>query len=228
VVLVVIDREWVVADDPAAAEVEEALRHGRTIIPVLLPGAEMPAAEQLPAALRGLGSWQAVRVRRVDGRWVASDLLDDLRHRLAEMRAVPPEPDPVLRRRMKVGFALAAGLGLLVGLAAGCAAYAVVSVVDVLLPLDAGPLTAKGIKASSNRVDQLFDVHDGWRELGMFDFTWELVQFYLVGGLIVGSVVCVCGLGVGLYSLREIRAYRRRALNPLPVLPPRPPRPTSA
>ncbi len=42
-------------------EIVHALKHGRHIIPVLLDGFEMPKAESLPADIRELTRWQAVR-----------------------------------------------------------------------------------------------------------------------------------------------------------------------
>jgi hypothetical protein len=71
-VLAVIGPHWATAEDPSGgrrlessddyvrAELEAALRHERRLIPVLVGGAAMPTADQLPAGLRALAQRQAV------------------------------------------------------------------------------------------------------------------------------------------------------------------------
>jgi hypothetical protein len=54
--------------DYVRMEVATALRLGKQVIPVLLQGAELPSAEQLPHDLRGLVSHQTISVR--DEAWI--------------------------------------------------------------------------------------------------------------------------------------------------------------
>lgn len=54
-------------EDHVRLELERAYEAGKTIIPILVRGAEMPRAEDLPASLRKLASAQALELR--DTRW---------------------------------------------------------------------------------------------------------------------------------------------------------------
>jgi TIR domain len=85
VLLAVIGRNWLVSEDsgvrwlenpndPVRLEIATALAHQVRVIPVLVQGATMPAAEALPDDLKGLARRQAVELR--DTRWEAD--VDDL------------------------------------------------------------------------------------------------------------------------------------------------------
>lgn len=78
------------ADDFVRLEVGVALRSERPVVPVLVGGAQMPRAEELPDELRPLLKRQAFTVR--DGEWNGDvdDLVRDLRSQL---------PEPPRRRR---------------------------------------------------------------------------------------------------------------------------------
>lgn len=77
VVLVLIGRGWLAArdadgrrrlDDPqdfVRREIEAALAAGTPLLPLLLDGATMPAAEQLPASLQPLARRQALRLEQL-------------------------------------------------------------------------------------------------------------------------------------------------------------------
>jgi hypothetical protein len=74
VMLVVIDREWTTEkdkkgrirlknpDDNVRMEIETALKHNTRIIPVLVNGAQMPRAKELPVGLAKLVSGQGVDI----------------------------------------------------------------------------------------------------------------------------------------------------------------------
>ncbi len=76
VLLVLIGRRWLTLtdananrridhpDDYVRREIEAALLKGARVIPVLLDGAELPSADQLPATVRGLTERQAMRLRQ--------------------------------------------------------------------------------------------------------------------------------------------------------------------
>ena len=115
-VLVVIGTRWLDArdgrgrrlDNPGdyvRREVELALASGKPLIPVLVGGATMPAAEALPATLRGLANRNALALG--DAGWVAD--LARLEAALAQWVAPPVSPAPVRGRR-----ALAAAIAALV------------------------------------------------------------------------------------------------------------------
>jgi len=115
-VLVVIGTRWLDArdgrgrrlDDPGdyvRREVELALASGKPLIPVLVGGATMPAAEALPATLRGLANRNALALG--DAGWAAD--LARLEAALAQWVAPPVSPAPVRGRR-----ALAAAIAALV------------------------------------------------------------------------------------------------------------------
>jgi len=79
VLLLLIGPRWLTLDDDAGhpclqskgdyvrSEVETALRSGLPIIPVLLPGANMPTQEELPPSIAALAMSQALAIR--DDRW---------------------------------------------------------------------------------------------------------------------------------------------------------------
>jgi hypothetical protein len=85
-------------DDWVRVEIETALDRGVRVIPVLVGGAEMPPADQLPASLAPLASRQAfVLADRRDGQWVED--MDRLGALLAEtvapLDAAPETAGPV-------------------------------------------------------------------------------------------------------------------------------------
>lgn len=94
VVIALIGDQWVSATDAKGyrrlddsadyvrAEIAAALERGVTVIPVLVEGARMPIAEQLPAALRGLAQLQALEIsdHRFDSE--AQELLEAIARRL--------------------------------------------------------------------------------------------------------------------------------------------------
>ncbi len=110
--VVVIGPEWATITEPGGArrldrdddfvrlEVGVALRSERPVVPVLVGGAQMPRAEELPEELRPLLKRQAFTVR--DSAWNGDvdDLVRDLRSQL-------PEPPRRRRRPLVVGAAVA-------------------------------------------------------------------------------------------------------------------------
>lgn len=116
--LVLIGRRWLGereaalprlfdADDFVRREVASGLARGAVVLPVLLDGAAMPKAEQLPPDLQGLAGRQALSLDN-------ARYADDLQRLMQTVRAAigPAEAAaPVPRRRTAV--ALAAGAGLL-------------------------------------------------------------------------------------------------------------------
>jgi len=66
-VLVVIDNQWIMRlgqkDDAVRFEIETALQAGKRVIPVLVAGARMPPAEDLPESLKQLPQLQAHEIR---------------------------------------------------------------------------------------------------------------------------------------------------------------------
>lgn len=114
-VLVMIGPRWLTAaagggrrlddaEDFVRREIEAALASGKPVIPVLVGGAVMPAAADLPAAISGLARRQAV-VLRDDG-W-----RDDVARLVSHLGVRPAAALPgINRRRWMLGVA---GLGLL-------------------------------------------------------------------------------------------------------------------
>jgi hypothetical protein len=130
VVLAVVGPAWLGAtgghtrmhddDDPVRAEIEAALAAGTPLCPVLVDGAKMPSAADLPESLTRFPYLNATTVdtgRDFDhhaGRLIAA--LDAI----LGPKAPPPPPPPItpLRRRVRVYAAFA----IVVALAAGAAA----------------------------------------------------------------------------------------------------------
>jgi TIR domain/Polyketide cyclase / dehydrase and lipid transport len=87
-VVVVIDREWLDVrdrqgrrrlDNPrdfVRLEVENALRHGLRVIPVLVDEADMPAPEELPPSIRLLANRHAVEISATRFHYDAGRLID--------------------------------------------------------------------------------------------------------------------------------------------------------
>lgn len=101
--------------DPAdyvRREVQTALAHGMPVVPLLVDGAAMPAADSLPEPLRPLALRQAVVI---DHRRFAADLdrlAADLYRQLGETLPPPPGPWPARRGLLALaalGAATAAG-----------------------------------------------------------------------------------------------------------------------
>ena len=96
------------ADDFVRREVEQALASGKPVVPVLVGGATMPAANALPVALRGLANRQALVLG--DASWSAD--LARLGAVLAQWVAPPAASAQLPRRRWLVALL---ALGLAVG-----------------------------------------------------------------------------------------------------------------
>lgn len=132
VVLVVIGRGWLdvrdddggrrldAAGDWVRREIERALQAGVAVVPVLVGGAQMPGAAQLPPSIAALSRRQAFELS--DRRW--SRDLDELAQRLlqlapslrrAQADRVPPTPPPAARPRGATGPSLAARLARWLG-----------------------------------------------------------------------------------------------------------------
>jgi hypothetical protein len=108
-------------DDFVRKEVVTALASGRRVVPVLVQGAAMPRAEQLPGDLQGLLTRQAVALS--DTRWQrdCEDLLQDLYPRAAVAAPSGAAPTrPAARSAQWKG--LLAGIVLLAALAGGIVA----------------------------------------------------------------------------------------------------------
>lgn len=114
-VLVLIGPRWLAADshgrkrlhDPddwVRREIQVALDSGKPVIPVLVGGAPMPAAADLPTDLTGLARLQAAVLS--DNGWQA-----DVTRLVTSLGPTPPVPNPG-RRKMVQGL-----LGSLIGLA---------------------------------------------------------------------------------------------------------------
>jgi hypothetical protein len=110
--IVVIGRGWLetAGEDGARAidnprdfvriEIAAALRRGIPVLPVLLPGANMPSAEQLPRDISALATRQAREVRDAEFGHDAGRIGDALAHLLGAGRSRQ-------RRRVMVGVATA-------------------------------------------------------------------------------------------------------------------------
>lgn len=137
VVLAVMGRQWSTIadehgrrldrpDDPVRFELERALEAGRRIVPVLVDGATMPQAADLPPALRQLSVLNAASLRDASFAADFDALVDELEGR--RRGALRTEADHL--RRLVVGaagWALAAPL-----LAVGLALTAWVGAADLL------------------------------------------------------------------------------------------------
>lgn len=83
-------------DDPndwVATEIATALERGIPVIPVLLDGAPMPTPDELPEALGGLASRQAVTLRHESFTSDSSRLLGAIERRVPAARLEPESPE---------------------------------------------------------------------------------------------------------------------------------------
>ena len=121
IMLVVIGREWLDCTDPQAGarrlddpndwvriETAEALRRDIPVVPVLVRGAVLPAADRLPQDVRGLTDRQATSIS--DNQWRSG--VDDLVNRL---EAIPRRKE----RELAETWLARVGLKRLAALAAG-------------------------------------------------------------------------------------------------------------
>lgn len=95
------------ADDFVRREVEQALASGKPVVPVLVGGATMPAANALPIALRGLANRQALVLG--DASWSAD--LARLEAVLAQWVA-PPAASVRSPRRRWLAAVVVAGVAI--------------------------------------------------------------------------------------------------------------------
>ncbi len=102
VVLVLIGPAWVELvqrKDRAIHEIEEALKLGKRVIPVLVGNAEMPSRESLPASLRDLAARNALVLGDASFEADMDSLLDAVLAARPDMRAMgAPSPRPAAAR----------------------------------------------------------------------------------------------------------------------------------
>lgn len=162
VLLVLIGKRWLGEREGAAPrihdsgdfvrlEVGAALARGMRVIPLLLDGAPMPAAAQLPEALRPLAQRNALELDNTrfaaDMRRLAAALheaIDDAPHAASPSQAALP-PAPSWRGPL-AGAALAALAALALGIAWR------VHVAREPVPADGAPRAASAAQASANDI----------------------------------------------------------------------------
>ena len=85
-------------EDWVRSEIGAGLRSGIAVVPVLVGGARLPTAEELPAELRGLPEWQAIEL--TDARWDydTARLLEAVAGRLGASAGGARVPDSTPRR----------------------------------------------------------------------------------------------------------------------------------
>jgi hypothetical protein len=120
VMLVLIGDTWLIERDPQGArrlddprdyvrlEISTALRRATPLLPVLLEGASMPSASELPGDLAALARFQAIEIS--DTRWDYD--VGRLIAAIARLTGAAPK-----RRRRRVLIAALAGAAMLAGLA---------------------------------------------------------------------------------------------------------------
>ncbi|MGE0097292.1 MAG: TIR domain-containing protein [Hydrogenophaga sp.] len=105
-----IDRE----DDPIRGEVLTAQKQGAMIVPLLTEGMAMPAASELPEALRFLRESHALKLRTEDWSTDLDRLMVDLReHGITPLSPSGPEPAPprrTLGQRVQRGLTWVGGI----------------------------------------------------------------------------------------------------------------------
>ncbi len=100
------------AQDPIRREITAALERRVRVIPLLVSGASMPAAEDLPSDLRAIAELQAHELR--DSSWAY-----DIESLAKSLQRIPELNEPLLRRAWRVGrrpmiyLAVASAIGLL-------------------------------------------------------------------------------------------------------------------
>jgi hypothetical protein len=127
VMIAVIGRGWAAAvdesghrrldepDDFVRLEVAGALRRNIRVIPVLVGGAQMPTAEELPEDLAGLARRNGLVISDLDWRSGAERLFTTIEHVLGIAKTPPPPPPPPLSSAV-FPLALAGAALLTIGL----------------------------------------------------------------------------------------------------------------
>jgi hypothetical protein len=162
VALAVIGPRWLTAtaadgeprlaksDDYVRAELTAALAHTTNVIPVLVGGAKMPTAGELPAGLEELGLRQAVVLHDESWRQDVDGLIQSLRGK----------PTPAPRRRWLIGAGTAVAL-----LAIGGAGWLVLRDDGTEAPSGAGAAT--GSSTTSEPKPCPTPSAAGWKNLGV-------------------------------------------------------------
>src|SRR5580698_6544125 len=111
VLLALIGERWLTVTDQAGrrrldnqedwvrVEIETALERDIRIIPIVVEGAQLPSADQLPPSLVGLVQRQALEISPRRFRSDSSRLMHQLELVLTEMRATSPKPSPTIVSR---------------------------------------------------------------------------------------------------------------------------------
>lgn len=92
-------------DDVVAAEIVQALKPGRLVIPVLLGGAEMPVSTELPEPLRPLRRRNAIELSEARWAFDCGRLFDAL-EAASPLRRLPPAADAATSATVSVGSGL--------------------------------------------------------------------------------------------------------------------------
>lgn len=92
-------------DDVVAAEIAQALKPGRLVIPVLLGGTEMPASADLPEPLRPLRRRNAIELSEARWAYDCGRLFDAL-EAASPLRRLPPPADAATTAKVSVGSGL--------------------------------------------------------------------------------------------------------------------------
>ena len=169
VLLALIGNRWLSVADAAGArrlddpddfvrlEIEAALARDVRVIPVLVEGATMPRADELPPTLAALARRQALELSPSRFNFDTNRLLDTLDRALEEVRSTPVE-SPATRRRVSKRAQLLAGVG---ALAAGLVAAGTVVFTSGSNP----PATASSHAAVVFR-DDFSTRRGGWDDAG--------------------------------------------------------------
>lgn len=126
-------------DDPIRGELLTAQKHGALIVPLLTEGMPMPAAAELPEALRFLRESHALKLRTEDWNTDLDKLVVDLRaHGIAPLKAPEPDPRPprrTLAQRVQRGLTWVGGI------------VVALVVLGLLLPEDEDPEAVSAVQA---------------------------------------------------------------------------------
>lgn len=137
VLIVLIGRQWLTIKDdygrprlhdpgdPVRFEVATGLRKSQWVIPVLVGGARVPPAAELPDDLKPLSRRNAIEITEPDFEGDVERLIQALEQMLGEPRPHRPVPPPERPRKSR--------LGLVVGLVAAALVVGVVGVVALML-----------------------------------------------------------------------------------------------